>query len=194
MFCSNCGNKLKDDEKFCGNCGTERPIDNSTGIQNIMLNDRVEHNENKSTKSNRVYIDDKNSFVIKNPGDTTKVTFAVPNNDLYNNTKMNTLSEKDEHTANMLALFSLIFGFGADLLIGAIGMILPDLKDLLTNLGIVGGLPLLGLILMIVARVKYPQNKFAKVVMWIYIASAILTVLAVIILFATCIAACRGLS
>lgn len=30
MFCSKCGNKLKDDEVFCGNCGTRSREENST--------------------------------------------------------------------------------------------------------------------------------------------------------------------
>ena len=43
-----------------------------------------------------------------------------------------------------------------------------------------------GLVLMIVARVNYPQSKFAKVVMWIYIVGFILEVVTVIIALAAC--------
>ncbi len=43
-----------------------------------------------------------------------------------------------------------------------------------------------GFVLMIIARVKYPKNTFAKVLMWIYIVSIVLWVLAVILLIASC--------
>lgn len=192
MFCPKCGNKLKGDEKFCGNCGAAILVEDS------LTNDHVNHGNNTSNKnqSNRVYTNDGNSFVIKNPGDNTPVAFAVPNKELYRdmyNEKTSRPSKVDERNANMLSLFSLIFGFGADTLIALIGLFLPKVKELLTNLGIVGGLPLVGLVLMIVARVKYPQNKFAKIVMWIYIVSAILTIIGIMVFFVTCLTACRGL-
>ena len=46
-------------------------------------------------------------------------------------------------------------------------------------------------VLMIIVRVKYPKNVFGKVLMWIYIISLILGVIAIIVLFVTCINSLR---
>lgn len=44
-----------------------------------------------------------------------------------------------------------------------------------------------GLVLMIIARVKYPKSKFAKVLMWIYIAIYILSAIAIILAIVACV-------
>ena len=57
------------------------------------------------------------------------------------------------------------------------------------------GLPtaLIGLILMIIVRIKYPDYSLGKVVMWIYIVGTILLVISLIILIITCDRTCAGL-
>ena len=57
-----------------------------------------------------------------------------------------------------------------------------SLSDIVTNiLGIFDFILMAaGLILMIYVRIKYPKNVFGKVLMWLYIASAIIMVLLVI--------------
>ena len=49
-----------------------------------------------------------------------------------------------------------------------------------------GLLQLAGFVFMIIARVKYPKNTFAKVLMWIYIIGIIVTVLIVVLVLASC--------
>lgn len=49
---------------------------------------------------------------------------------------------------------------------------------------------LAGLTLMIVARVKYPKSKFAKVLMWVYIAFFILAVTLVILISLAILGSC----
>jgi cbb3-type cytochrome oxidase subunit 1 len=52
-----------------------------------------------------------------------------------------------------------------------------------------------GFVLMIIARVKYPKNTFAKVLMWIYIIGIVLSVIATILVIASCLycaSQCRG--
>ena len=51
--------------------------------------------------------------------------------------------------------------------------------------------PLAGIVLMIIARVKYPQSRFAKVVMWIYIVTVSISVILTIIAIVSCMIACN---
>lgn len=53
-----------------------------------------------------------------------------------------------------------------------------------------GTLPIAGIVFMIIGRVKYPNNKFLKVVMWIIIVAAIITCIAAVIFLVTCFASC----
>ena len=61
--------------------------------------------------------------------------------------------------------------------------------------GLLGIAPLAAIVIMIVVRVKYPKNKFGKVLMWIYIIELILTMLLLLIIIITCAGIlhdCRG--
>ena len=51
---------------------------------------------------------------------------------------------------------------------------------------------LAAIVLMIVARVKYPKNKLAKVVMWIYIALFAIGIIGSVLLILACAYACRN--
>lgn len=51
--------------------------------------------------------------------------------------------------------------------------------------------PLAGIVLMIIARVKYPQSRFAKVVMWIFIVTISISVILTIIAVVSCMIACN---
>lgn len=67
MFCKKCGNSLKEDERFCGKCGT--PVDNETAT-----NSQAAQTEIKTTETVKV-IDEVNDAstqkVIVNPEATT---------------------------------------------------------------------------------------------------------------------------
>ena len=141
MFCSNCGNKLNENDQFCNKCG-----------QAILKNKGV---------------------MVNNANNSTNI-----NND-------------DEKKANILSAISLIVGFGMDAVITILATFLPKARDVLRSFGITGSLPILGLVIMIVARVKYPNNKFAKIVMWIYIVGFVITIVAILAIFATCITSCK---
>lgn len=96
------------------------------------------------------------------------------------------MSEQDKRTCNIVCVTSLVlllvpivFGIGGSV----ISSLLSTGNNVLSNLSgslsmVLGASPITGLILMIIARVKFPQSKFAKVVMWIYIVIAILVVIA----------------
>lgn len=103
----------------------------------------------------------------------------------------------DEHEANMLAGVSLacIIGSRVMVIIGTIanGLIASEesIITVLLNLfsGLTGVISLVGLVTMIITRVKYPKNKLGKAAMWTYIVITILELLAVIIFTVACIAA-----
>ena len=103
--------------------------------------------------------------------------------------------EEDDKKANILCILSLLFTYGLNIF-----PILSYRNNYNTGSrflsGFSGLFPLIGLVLMIIARVKYPNNKFAKVVMWIYIISLLGMVLLFIVVMIACysiISSCRGM-
>lgn len=103
----------------------------------------------------------------------------------------------DEHEANMLAGVSLacIIGSRIMLIISTIvnGLIASEesIITVLLNMfsGLTGVISLIGLVTMIITRVKYPKNKLGKAAMWAYIVISVLELLAVIVFTVACIAA-----
>lgn len=103
----------------------------------------------------------------------------------------------DEHEANMLAGVSLscIIGSRVMIIIGTIvnGLIASEesIITVLLNMfsGLTGVISLIGLVTMIITRVKYPKNKLGKAAMWTYIVISVLELLAVIVFTVACIAA-----
>jgi hypothetical protein len=98
--------------------------------------------------------------------------------------------EQRTQEANRLCIISLILYFGSSLIAGIINFVIGDsgLSNAITSLAALG--PLAGIILMIVAKVKYPDNKFAKVLMWVYIGltvgAIVLAIIAVVFFVALC--------
>lgn len=103
----------------------------------------------------------------------------------------------DEHEANILAGVSLacIIGSRVMLIVSTIvnGLIASEesIITVLLNLfsGLTGVISLVGLVTMIITRVKYPKNKLGKAAMWTYIVISVLELLAVIVFTVACIAA-----
>ena len=95
---------------------------------------------------------------------------------------------EDKKNAHLLCIISLILTFASDIIAGIVSVIFPPLGSLLVEVAPLCNLA--GLVLMIVARVKYPKNKFAKILMWIYIILFLLGILAVVLLFVACMYTC----
>lgn len=99
--------------------------------------------------------------------------------------------EEENAAANKLCIFSLLSYFAAPivflLLDIILSLVLQTSTFVFTAFSSVARVA--GIVLMIIARVKYPKNTFAKVLMWLYIGLAILAVLLIIILiFIICFA------
>ena len=90
---------------------------------------------------------------------------------------------QDEKNANLLCIISLILYFGSGIVFGLLFSLFPNGSKLESLSGLS---PLAGIVLMIVARIKYPKNKFAKVLMWIYISLTILGLIAMAIFLVAC--------
>ena len=110
----------------------------------------------------------------------TPVSNTQTNNQTVNNN--NEMSPEDKKNADMLCVISLICTFGGSL----VTAVFPPAA------AITGIMPLAGLILMIVARVKYPKSTFAKVLMWLYIVLYVMAVLAVILMVYALVIACTN--
>ncbi|MCQ2516492.1 MAG: hypothetical protein MJ094_06475 [Saccharofermentans sp.] len=114
------------------------------------------------------------------------------------------MSEQDKRSCNLICIMSIVF------------MVVPMIADAGVSIinafisantsaniaaplfGFTGMFQLTAIILMIVARVKFPQSVFAKVLMWVYIALVVLaiifTILAAILLIVACSACSETLS
>lgn len=101
----------------------------------------------------------------------------------------------DNHLANILCTISLILYFGGPIVSTLLSMIRyvthynvsPIYDGIISLLMSLSGLSILAAyVLMIIARVKCPTSKYAKIVMWIYIILLALEVIAIIILAIAC--------
>lgn len=93
---------------------------------------------------------------------------------------------------NKLGIISLVLYFIGTALISLISQHLPStVRDDFSSLA--GLCPLSGIIVMIIGRIKYPTNKFLKIVMWIIIGSIIFGLIAFIIFVIWCYVTCSNM-
>ncbi len=92
----------------------------------------------------------------------------------------------DTKKANQLCIISLLLYFVAPLALGIVGILLDVLfkSEILTTgfTGLGSVARIAAFVIVIVARVKYPTSKFAKVLLWVYIGFIIATFLLIIAL------------
>lgn len=112
------------------------------------------------------------------------------------------MSEQDKQTCNILCIVSAIL-FGLPLITDISSFLLSTLtttEQMATLLsdystlffGMTGIFQIAGIVLMIIARVKYPQSVFAKVLMWVYIAMIILYIILMILVIIALVAICSA--
>ena len=105
-----------------------------------------------------------------------------------NNTPV--VEDPNDHTAKILSIISLALFFGGSAVMGLITRLIPPLSKLVSSL--TGLCPLIAIVLMIIARVKCPQNKLAKITMWIYIVLSIIGFTLTIIFVVLCVNTLRS--
>lgn len=116
----------------------------------------------------------------------------VVNNNPYQTMNMNLENPEDKKKADKLCLISLLLFFIPDIVGSTILRFIEDVNDGIS--AVFALCPLAAIVLMIVARVKYPKNKFAKILMWVYIALIIAGILFLIFILAACAACLSGFS
>ena len=94
----------------------------------------------------------------------TRVKEEPVNNVSQNNTN----NVEENKNANILCIISLICTFGLDIIATLISEFIPSKStNLIVSILYLG--PLAGIVLAIIARVKYPSSKFAKVLLIVYL-------------------------
>ena len=99
--------------------------------------------------------------------------------------------------ANILCFISLGLHFIPEMISGVFSGVIENISDLSSNGSLseamtmvyailFGGSYIASWVLMIMARVKYKESKFAKVLMWVYIGLLAVAILAVILVIAMC--------
>lgn len=125
-------------------------------------------------------------------------TQEEPSKAPQSNTSAKGETREEKKAAEKMCIISLICMYASPIVFGTMFYGLESLgeslgSDIISYLALIPGLVyclsgIAAIVLMIVARVKYPKNTFAKVVMWIYIGQAILSVVATILTIIFCAA------
>ena len=172
MKCPNCNMNLSDNSKFCLHCGKQ-----------------IDQQEKKYCISCGAEIAAGTNFcgvcgMGLNPNN------SEPNKVVNNN--QNNVPNEEGSAPMVLGIVSLVLYFaGAPLISSLFYGLSGDLKSSLSNLSSIA--PLAGLVIMIVGRAKYPNNKFLKFVMWAIIISILLGIILFAIFFIWCWVSCATL-
>ena len=100
--------------------------------------------------------------------------------------------KSENPNAKMLGVISLVLYFAGSTILSAITYFLPESYRVMFS-SLVGLCPISGIIVMIIGRVKYPTNKFLKIVMWIIIGSIIFALVAAVIFMICCYVTCANM-
>ena len=119
-------------------------------------------------------------------------TLGINQTDLYTPAEQSERRKK----ATILCIISLVCQFAPEIISGVFSGVLNSLDELTSNSSLepityafsllTGGTYIASWVLMIIARVKYKESKFAKVLMWVYIGILAASVIAIILVIAMC--------
>ncbi len=105
---------------------------------------------------------------------------------------VNTINKENkeiEKEANFFGLMSAILFYGGGLVTSSFITFLPsNLRNTISTMS--GLFPLAGIVIMIIGRIKYPDNKLLKIIMWCIIVTTIVSVLFFALFFMWCIVTC----
>jgi hypothetical protein len=114
-----------------------------------------------------------------------------------NNVVLETVEDKKK--GNVFGIIALILHFGTPFLTSLLSPIMNTIEK--SNYSAISGIvaSLIGVgylsswVIMIVGRVKYPKNVLCKVTMWIFIITAIMEVVGLILIMAFCYITCTNM-
>ena len=103
-----------------------------------------------------------------------------------------TMTEEEEKQAQNVGIIALLLYFLGSTALGAISAMLPEeVRPFLASM--TGLCPMAGIGTMIYGRIKYPQSKFLKTVMWIILITIIAGIVLTIVVLISCIFACNSI-
>ena len=109
-----------------------------------------------------------------------------------NSGRNNNQVPNNDKEGDILGLISLVLYFAGSGLVSALISIFPsDTRYYFSSL--VGLCPLASIVVMIVARIKYPKNKLLKIAMWTIIICTIVGIIAFIVIMVLLYLACSSM-
>lgn len=167
--CLKCGTSNPSNSNFCLNCGNEL-VQNDIKCPNCGTNNSLNSN-----------------FCLKCGNQLVQNVSNVNNNLSENNNGgvNNQASAGNSSDGNVLGIISLLFICFNYLF----AFISSDLPEGLSSL--FGLFPLAGIVIMVIGRIQYPNNKLLKVVMWIILFSIVLSVIGFILFCLFCYITCK---
>ncbi len=90
-------------------------------------------------------------------------------------------TNKKANILSLISIFLLYLNIGVALVFEYLKI---EMNDLIEN--VTGIFPLIGLIMMVYVRVKYPKNVLGKVSMWLYIATFVISIILLVVAIVTC--------
>lgn len=198
-FCSRCG--FENNGKFCCQCGAPKPEVTADNIETAPagttsdLTETIKQEPQVSAVPLET-IRPPQSQTVQQPGSPVAAaqpsgySYSTPNTDAA----AKSFEPEDNKKATILCIVSLGLMFAIPLICSIITVLLMDaaadssaVQSITMLFGCITAFsPLAALALMIYTRIRYPKSRFGKILMWIYIAIAILVVIGVIVVFATC--------
>ena len=116
---------------------------------------------------------------------------------LKENTQQNTIQDNNQipnndKEGNKLGLISLVLYFaGSGILSVLVSMFPQETRNYFSSL--IGLCPLASIVVMIVGRIKYPNNKLLKIAMWTIIICTLLGIIAFIVIMVLIYLACSSM-
>ena len=90
-------------------------------------------------------------------------------------------TNKKANILSLISIFLLYLNIGVALVFEYLKI---EMNDLIEN--VTGIFPLIGLIMMVYVRVKYPKNVLGKVSMWLYIATFVISIVLLVVAIVAC--------
>lgn len=125
-----------------------------------------------------------------NCGNELSVNNSLENNTSFENEKTNV--EVKDKIGEKLGVISLLLYFVGPMILSLFNYVLANQYVSYIISPFVGVCPLSGIVIMIIGRIKYPNNKLLKIAMWIIIVSIIFSIISAIIILISCINAMQN--